>query len=605
MITRILDSVVGLFSPLTQLRRVQARRILRSYSGAEPSRFSHHRKPRNLSADQELMGPFGADAMRSWARELVRNNSYAWGCLDTLVSSVVGCGIRAQSVYETPEGEDVEPVNDIRDATWERWCEVCEVNGQLTFAEIQALALREMAEAGEVLIRLHRMSSKESRGISRPVPLALELVEADRLAGEKDNYAARIVAKDGNRIIRGVELDAKNRVVAYWIYSDHPLQPYAITRTPERVSANEILHLFRKDRVGQTRGISWFSPVLAWLRDLGTYVENELQASAVASCFTVAIKSDSPIGSLVDPDGGDSADAAGNRYDYLQPGMIMHLNPNESIESANPGRPNSASEPWISLMLRGIAVGFGLSYEIVARDYSQTNYSSNRASQLEDRRRFRRIQAYLKTHLCQPVWDAFCDQAALADVDGFASSSELLEDRRKFSPVEWQTPEWEWVDPGVEQSSAQAAIDAFMSDYQTELGSRGRSWRAVFYQRAKEDRLRRQLGLLKEGEQQLSIEAAQVASEAANAPPAEGAITPAVSGTGEMANASRLQWQRNRKAIEDVLAGVADGTMSRIKAEALLSTLGLAAPTISALLDDAADGTVDTPIEEVAADGQG
>ena len=600
MIGAALDSFLGIFSPVAQLRRMQARRVLRSYSGAEPSRISNHRKPRNLSADQELIGPFGADAMRAWARELVRNNSYAWGCLDTLVSSVVGCGINAQSIYETPDGEDIEEVNDARDAVWSRWCEVCELNGQMTFAELQALALREMAEAGEVLIRIHRTPSTESRGTSRPVPLALELIEADRLSGDKDNYTSRIIPKSGNRIIRGVELDAKNKPIAYWIYPDHPLQPYAFTREAERVPASEILHLFRRDRIGQTRGISWFSPVMAWLRDLGTYVENELQASAVASCFTVAIKSETPINSLIDPDGGDSTDEAGNAYDYLQPGMIMRLRPNESIESANPGRPNSASEPWISLMLRGIAVGFGLSYEIVARDYSQTNYSSNRASQLEDRRRFRRIQQYLKHNLCQPVWDAFCDQAALADVDGFATSTELLEDRRKYAPVEWQTPEWEWVDPGVEQSSAQAAINSFMSDYQTELGSRGRPWRAVFYQRAKEDRLRKRLGLLTAEEQTAQMMAAQTGT-IGPADDAQAEADAASGTTGEWMGLSRLQWQRNRKALMDVLNGLSDGSMSPVLAKAQLSMIGMSEANIEAVIADATDGTVDNPVPEEAA----
>jgi capsid protein len=269
--------------------------------------------------------------------------------------------------------------------------------------------------------------------------------------------------------------------------------------------------------------------------------------------------------------------------------MISRLNPGDDVSFGNPTRPNSGSKEWIGLMLRGIAVGFGLSYEIVARDYSQTNYSSNRASQLEDRRRFRRIQDYLKAHLCQPVWDAFCDQAALADVDGFPDSSELLEDRRKYAPVEWQTPEWEWVDPTSEQSAAQSAIDSFMSDYQSELGSRGRSWRSVFYQRAKEEKLRKKLGLLKDNEsqQQADVTAAGVQAGASQQ-----------GGTGEMADTSRLQWKRNLAGIEDTLQQLASKTISEVKARAYLSMIGLAPTTIDALILDAQDGTIDTPMTE-------
>ena len=571
MIGRFLDSLVGLVAPERQLKRMRTRKAIanlkRSYTGSEPSRVSSGRKPKNQSADQELLGPFGADTMRAWAREMVRNNSYAWGAVDTIVSSVVGCGIEAQSTYETPDGDDIEDVNDIRDATWNRWCEVADINGQLSFQEIQALALREMVEAGEVMVRVHRLSRTEHRGVSRPVPLALELIEADRIAGDKDNFAVRLTANGENRIVRGVEIDDMGKPVAYWIYKDHPTSSYAYDRTPERIPASEILHLFRKDRVGQTRGISWFSPVLSWVRDLGVYVDNELQASAVASCFTVAIKSETPLGSLIDPDGGEVSDSVGNVYEHLQPGMVMHLAPNESIESANPGRPNSASEPWIALMLRGIAVGTGLSYEIVARDYSQTNYSSNRASQLEDRRRFRRIQDHLRFHLCQPIWDAFCDQAALQSVDGFPSSSELLDDRRKFAPVEWQTPEWEWVDPTAEQTAAQAAITSFMSDYQTELGSRGRSWRSVFYQRAKEEKLRKTLGLLTNEERQLEVSAAQSDTGSQTGDPSQSVDVAATALNGAQVT-----------SLVDVITQVGTGAMPKDTAKAVIAA---AFPTMS------------------------
>jgi hypothetical protein len=128
-----------------------------------------------------------------------------------------------------------------------------------------------------------------------------------------------------------------------------------------------------------------------------------------------------------------------------------------------------------------------------------------------------------------------------------------------------------------------------MSTYQTELGSRGRSWRTVFYQRAKEDKLRKRLGLLKEGEQQMEADVATATAEA------NAAVQP---GTGEMADTSRLQWKRNMAGIEDTLQQLADKTISEAKARAYLSMIGLAPTTIDALILDALDGTVDTPITE-------
>ncbi|WP_371070015.1 phage portal protein, partial [Salmonella enterica] len=118
-----------------------------------------------------------------------------------------------------------EDVNEIRDKRWAEWCEVCDVNGRMNFAEIQQLIQREMVEAGEVIIHLVNTPSLKYRGIYRPIPLAIEVIEADRIATEKDTY--KIHSKDGNKIIRGVELDDLGKPLAYWIYPEHPNGPYA------------------------------------------------------------------------------------------------------------------------------------------------------------------------------------------------------------------------------------------------------------------------------------------------------------------------------------------------------------------------------------------
>ncbi len=180
MIGVALDKAIGILAPAWQLRRMQARKLIRSYKGAESNRLNANVRPRNLPADLENSGKDGADMLRARARMLVRDNAYAWGVVDTIVSSVVGCGITAQSTFETSEGDDIENVNDARDKLFMEWCEVCDINGRLCLSEMQALAQREICEAGEVLIRVVKTPKKEYRGIYRPVPLALELIEADR-----------------------------------------------------------------------------------------------------------------------------------------------------------------------------------------------------------------------------------------------------------------------------------------------------------------------------------------------------------------------------------------------------------------------------------------
>lgn len=590
----LLDKAIAFFSPQAGLRRAHARKVLRGYQGAETNRLTNHKRPKNQAADQELMGPHGADSLRAWARSLVRDNAYAWNVVDTIVSNIVGDGITLQSTYETPEGEDVEDVNDARDRLWNQWCEVCDINGELTFAEMQILAQREMVEAGEVLIHFINTPGKTYKGITRPVPLALEMIEADRLPLERDTFTTGTNRDNGNRIVRGIELDDTGKPVAYYIYPEHPNSPHVIrNREPERIPAAKIRHLYRKDRVGQTRGVTWFAPVLSVMRDLGVYVDNELQGSAVASCFAAVIKTDTPAGNLVNPDGdGETSDDEGNAFEYLEPGIVARLKPGESIESVNPARPNSSAEPWINLMLRGISAGTGTNYEAIAKDFSKTSYSSSRTSKLEDRPRYKRGQNYMVNHLCLPTWDEFCNAAARADIEQFPTSVELLENRRTVAPVEWQLPEQDWVDPTSEQSAAESALNSFTDTYQNVVGSNGGSWRGRFYQRAKEEKLRLKLGLLTPEEKTAQMMAQQTGATTQ----ADEVAQAEAGGTGEWMGLTRAQWNRNRKALTDVLNGLSDGTMSKALAEAQLSMIGMAQKNIYAIIADASDGIVDNPI---------
>lgn len=63
--------------------------------------------------------------------------------------------------------------------------------------------------------------------------------------------------------------------------------------------------------------------------------------------------------------------------------------------------------------------------------------------------------------------------------------------------------------------------------------------------------------------------------------------------TGEMSGLGRRQWTNNRKAIDDVLRDLIDGSVTEARARVLLSGLGLTPQNIDALIQDARDGEID------------
>lgn len=485
MLASALDSLIGVFSPKAAFQRAQFRnavdkvRSKRSYDAAKNNRQTFAWNATALSADRAMRD---ADAVRNRARDLIRNNAYANGALEAIIANVVGCGI-------TPKITD-----DRQREAWERWCEESDSQGRLHFYEQQALLLREIVEAGEGIVHYQSDSKRPStRGVA---PLMLELVEAERIDSSQDTSFG-YSRKGSPYIRRGVQMDARGRPTGYYLFAYDPQDMSGYTNST-MFPARECLHLYKQHRIGQTRGMSWLAPVIMWLRDLGVYVENELQASAIASCFTAVIKtvdSGSTFGGLAGPSDADSSDTDGNLFENLQPGMVAHLMPGEDIVPINPGRPNSGSEPWINLILRSIAVGMGLSYELISRDYSKTDFSSNRASALEDRRRFRPLQRFLIWHLCRPVYQEWYLSNVLAGMEGFPSATEYLSSPAEFTNIPWIAPGWEWVDPLKEVQAAKLEVETGFRSRTDVIASRGGSIDQVFGELAKENEMAEDLDL--------------------------------------------------------------------------------------------------------------
>lgn len=479
--------MVSVFAPAVAARRQHARNLYehgvqRTYDASRRDRTNSNWRPLNQSADLELM--LGADEMRARARDLAQNNAYARGILSALERNVIGCGIKPQSRVDNDAfAEQVE--KDF--ANWQRRADV---TGRLSFYAMQSLIYREVKEAGECLVRF--IESPDRR---RVVPLALEMIEADRFA--TDHFIRGVNPATGREVRRGVELSASGEPVAYWLYTAHPNGVNSWRQQAESFDASEFVHLFKQERIGQTRGVTAFAPVMLHMRNLGFYIENELQSSAIASCLSVAIKTmgGEADGGLPTATGADSVDDNGATFDHVEPGMIGRLFPGEDIEVINPSRGHADSAVFIDLMVRSMAIGTGLSYERLSRDYSKTNYSSNRASDLEDRRAFRPEQDWMINALCRPVWERFLNAAVATGREGYPDAAGYVRDFDEWSNHVWNPPGWEWVDPAKEQKASAEAISTNLSTLEDEHGKRGKDWKDVLTQRKREKDMITELGL--------------------------------------------------------------------------------------------------------------
>jgi lambda family phage portal protein len=453
----------------------------RSYAGARVSRLENDWITSSSSADTEIWSSLRL--LRNRARQLVRDNDYAGCALRKIVNSVDGTGIGLQSQVRMRRGDRLdENLNTQIEELWKLSCQAkhIDVSGQLCFADIERLALRSVVESGEVLIRIH-----EGFATNHPIPFALEIIEPDQLI---DNHSI-CSATPGNYIRMGVEMDRWRCPQAYWIYPYHPgdiqASPLLDNRRPERVPAREILHLFVVNRPGQTRGITWFHTALTRMRQLGAYEEAELIAARAQAAVMGFIQTPD-----VDVYGeGDE----GDQVDVLEPGTVKTLAPGETFSGFSPTRPGDSFDPFVRMMLRGMAAGLGLSYESLSHDFTNTSYSSARVSMIDERDHWKILQSWFTRNFHQPIFERWLEIAVLS---GALSLPGYEANPRYYNQPRWCCRGWQWVDPKNEIAATKEAIAIGMTSLSAEVAEMGGDLEEVLEQRRREMQLAQDKGIV-------------------------------------------------------------------------------------------------------------
>jgi lambda family phage portal protein len=451
ILTEFRDKQVAARTAKVQAERYrQQSAASRAYAGASHGRLSGDWSALNTSADSELLTSLRA--LRARSRELVRDNEYALQCVRLVQNNVIGNGIGLQCQVKTAGGKLLTKVNDAIETAFGSWADAdsCHTAGLLGLADIERVCAAELVVSGEILIRFVR----QPFGHDNEIPLGLEVIEADRLL---DNWqTAR--APNGNLIRMGVEIDQWHRPVAYWFNPSHPGDYQFATFQPNRfmrVPAADVLHLYTISRWPQTRGEPMFHATLNTAHDIGGFEEAEIvkaRASANVVGFIKAHES-------VVPDEVQG----GRQLINTEPGTWQRLLPGEDVAGFNATSPNPAVEGFLRHMVRKMAVGVGISYEALSRDYTNASYSSSRMGLLDDRDAYRVLQGFFIRRFRQRLHREWMDAATL--VGAIKPGNDYFSNARKYQAAAFKPRGWTWIDPTKEVAAYKAAVrSGFMSN---------------------------------------------------------------------------------------------------------------------------------------------
>lgn len=425
----LVDRLVGFFSPSAEVRRLkakgQAEMLMRSYDAAQTFRTDDWVSATKGSANSEIRGAL--EPLRSKGRDSVRNNPYAARGLAAIVANTVGHGIvpniRAKSKLQTKK---------FREA-WKEWGEttLCDSERRHNFYGLQAQVMRTVPESGEALAWLEHPKEGPS----------IRVTEADYIVSNRESGALPLPSGT-SKTHQGVNLDTNGRVKSYWTYPEHPGDTNAHLKEIE-ISAERLKHVFRQDRPGQQRGVSWFHPVIRQLEDFSQYQQATLIGRKLSACFSAFVVTNEESSTLSRSD----LIAKREAESMLEPGVIRYLNQGEDIKLASPPGIEGYDE-FCRQTLRSIASGLGISYEALTSDYSNVNFSSGKMGRDEFRRNVETWRwQMLIPMFCEPSFKHFlhwCHAVKGLDITGVT--------------VEWVPPAWPMIDPTKEISAINDAL---------------------------------------------------------------------------------------------------------------------------------------------------
>jgi lambda family phage portal protein len=421
----------------------------RMYAAGKADRFGTEWGSTPLTADQVVDRNQRILVARS--REQSSNNDYAKSFLRMCRQNIVGPqGVQLQAQSRDDRGKLDTLANQAIEAGFEAWGnrKNCDVTGKRSWRAIQAGCVNSAVKDGEFMVRL--IYGRDAG----PWGFALQVLDPQRCPVDVNEERT---GRD-TFIKQGIEFNKYGRPLFYlFTTTDERESEYRFGgRNFVRVPADDIVHGFLEDMVGQKRGLPWMATGLFRMRHL-----NGMEDAAIINARVGASKmgfiqwKDGQRPDFLDDLDDDevqemlSIDAEAGTFPVLPEGAELH--------EWNPQYPAGEFAPFYKTMLRGIAAGFGVLYNNLSSDLEGVNFSSIRQGTLDEREHWKDLQEWLVESLIQPVFEAWLPRALLGGkltVRGRPLKPERID---RYSAVAWQPRRWQWIDP---RADVDAAVDS-------------------------------------------------------------------------------------------------------------------------------------------------
>lgn len=423
----------------------------------------------------------GLESLKARSRSLSQNNPIMKHYLMMLDNNIVGKdGFKNQILGKDNEGKLDIIENKIISNAWEDFGKAknCDITNKNNLKQITSIIIKNLAKDGEVLIRLIRSKASNDNKYG----FKLQLLDSERLAIELNKDI------DKGFIRMGVELDLFGSPVAYWLRKFSVKDNNHISGTTkisdyERISKDDLIHLFMQENSEQTRGIPWAHSVMIYMEDLDDFNQACLLAAKVGAASSIYLEREQGVKTQ------DVADYEENG-EYISEmgfGQIVSLPVGARMKSFEGKYPSDAYQVYTKRLLQQIAGGLGLSQVFLGNDTEDLNYSTARTVILEERNYYQTLQQFIIDFFLDLIYIEWLTQSLLNGSIKYQDKNGVFktmgaEKLSKFSEHNFIGRKWEGIDPLKEENAKQSAYENMRKPLSVILAEQGLDLQEVINQ---------------------------------------------------------------------------------------------------------------------------
>ena len=440
-----------------------------------PENARHWAMADGLSADAS-MTPEIRRTLRNRARLEVANNSYARGMVLTLADVCIGTGPRLQMLSED------EDFNSIVEEEFVAWSEAIRLAERL-----KTLRMSKIGD-GEAFAAILKNPK-----VKHPVEIDIRPIEADRVTTPYPTITNEV---------DGIEYDRFGNPIQYHVSSEHPGDSSIWYGTFETIPAEYMIHWYRSDRPGQSRGLPEIMPALPLFAQLRRYTLAVLAAAETAADFAAVLYTDAPAN-------GEAQPLEPLDIITLEKRMATVMPDGWKLGQIRAEQPTTSYSEFKREILGEIGRCMQVPVNILLGDSSKHNYASGRLDHQSFFKSIKVEQTACEQVVMFPIFEAWYREALRIrlfsppknafSIKRQATSGSVFR-QRSGSSICGEAASFFWdgmehVDPVKEAKASITRVNGNISNLAIECAKNGLDWEDVLIQKAREKKRMIALGL--------------------------------------------------------------------------------------------------------------